>query len=211
MSNFAQPTPLEVVCAHPGKHRTTVYWLQGVTLAWMLVECGVALYASVQAHSPALLAFGSDSVVELLSASVVLLQFLPGAAISERTASRAAGILLYVLAVVVCGIAATSLALKIHPEVSCTGIGITLAALLVMPILARLKRREGRRIGNAALAADAVQSATCAYLALVTLVGLAINAVFHLAWFDCVAALAAVPLLLREGKQAWQGQSCCCH
>lgn len=211
MSNFTHPAPLEAACAPSVQRRTTVYWLQGVTLAWMLIECGISLYAAAKAHSPALLAFGSDSVVELLSASVVLLQFLPGSAISERTASRAAGILLYVLAAVVCGIAAISLVLKTRPEVSGTGIGITVAALLVMPVLARLKRHEGRRIGNAALSADAVQSATCAYLALVTLVGLVTNAVFHLAWFDCVAALAAVPLLLREGRQAWQGQGCCCH
>ena len=209
MSNFAHPAPLEAVCAHSIERRTTVYWLQGVTLAWMLVECGVALYAAAEAHSPALLAFGSDSIVELLSATIVLLQFLPRAAVSERTAGRVAGVLLYVLAAVVCCIAAASLVLKIHPEASRIGIGITLAALIVMPVLARMKRREGRRIGNAALSADAVQSATCAYLALVTLVGLAINAIFHLAWFDCVAALAAVPLLLREGRQAWRGQGCC--
>jgi divalent metal cation (Fe/Co/Zn/Cd) transporter len=211
MSNVAHPAPLEAACAHPLERRTTVYWLQGVTLAWMLVECGVALYSAAEAHSPALLAFGSDSIVELLSASVVLLQFLPRAAVSERTAGRAAGVLLYVLAAVVCCISAASIALRIHPDVSRTGIGITLAALIVMPVLARLKRREGRRIGNAALSADAVQSATCAWLALVTLIGLAVNAVFHLAWFDCVAALAAVPLLLREGRQAWLGQGCCCH
>jgi len=68
---------------------------------------------------------------------------------------------------------------------------ITAAALVAMPVLAGLKRREARRSGNAALAADAVQSATCAYIALVALVGLAVNAAFHIAWFDSVAALAA--------------------
>jgi divalent metal cation (Fe/Co/Zn/Cd) transporter len=90
------------------------------------------------------------------------------------------------------------------------GMAITVAALIAMPALAWLKRREARRSNNAALAADAVQSATCAYLALVTLVGLAVNAVFHIAWMDGVAALLAVPILIQEGRRTWRGQSCAC-
>jgi divalent metal cation (Fe/Co/Zn/Cd) transporter len=157
-----------------------------------------------------MLAFGSDSLVELLSAAVVLLQWMPGRAISERSASRAAGVLLVVLAFVVAAIAVGSLALRLRPETSGAGIGITIAALIAMPVLASLKRREARRSGNAALAADAVQSAACAYIALVTLAGLAVNAAFHIAWFDSVAALAAVPILANEGRSAWQGHACGC-
>jgi divalent metal cation (Fe/Co/Zn/Cd) transporter len=97
-----------------------------------------------------------------------------------------------------------------RPETSLLGIGITLAALIVMPILARLKRREAARTGNAALAADAVQSATCAYLAAIALLGLAANALFRIAWFDSLAALVAIPLLIREGRDAWHGKSCAC-
>jgi divalent metal cation (Fe/Co/Zn/Cd) transporter len=190
--------------------RTAVLWLQSVTLAWMLVECGVAAYAAATARSPALLAFGSDSLVELLSATVVLLQWVPGVALSERRASRAAGALLLVLAVLVAAIAAAALALRVRPETSCSGMAITAAALVAMPVLAGLKRREARRSGNAALAADAVQSATCAYIALVALVGLAVNAAFHIAWFDSVAALAAIPFLIKEGRSAWQGRACGC-
>ncbi len=88
--------------------------------------------------------------------------------------------------------------------------GITVAALLAMPVLAWLKRREARRIDNVALAADAVQSATCAYLAVITLVGLVLNAIFRIAWFDSAAALAALPLLLKEGRAAWRAESCGC-
>jgi divalent metal cation (Fe/Co/Zn/Cd) transporter len=190
--------------------RIAVLWLQGITLAWMLVEFGVAAYAAVTAHSPALLAFGADSLVELLSASVVLLQWIPKMAIPERAASRAAGVLLFVLAGVVVAIAVASMVLHMRPETSCAGIAITVAALIAMPVLAALKRREARLSGNAALAADAVQSATCAYLALITLAGLALNAAFHLAWFDSLAALAAVPLLLKEGRSAWRGHACGC-
>jgi divalent metal cation (Fe/Co/Zn/Cd) transporter len=103
-----------------------------------------------------------------------------------------------------------SLWLRLRPEASRLGIGITLAALVVMPILAKLKRREARRSNNAALAADAVQSATCAYLAAIALAGLAINVLFQIAWFDSLAALVAVPVLLKEGRAAWQGKTCGC-
>jgi divalent metal cation (Fe/Co/Zn/Cd) transporter len=71
-----------------------------------------------------------------------------------------------------------------------------------------LKRKEAR-LDNPALAADAVQSAACAYLAAITLIGLGLNAAFHIGWFDSAAALIAVPLLLKEGREAWQGRSCC--
>ena len=191
-------------------HKTAVYWLQGVTLTWMLVEFGVSTYAAVTARSPVMAAFGSDSLVELLSASVVLLQAIPGASISERKTVRAAALLLFILAFVVVATALASLALHLRPETSCAGIGITIAALIAMPVLAALKRREARRSGNTALAADAVQSATCAYLALIALAGLAINAIFHLPWFDSFAALIAVPFLIKEGRLAWHGRTCGC-
>jgi divalent metal cation (Fe/Co/Zn/Cd) transporter len=138
------------------------------------------------------------------------LQFLPQFSISERSAARAAGALLFALALIVCVMATASLALRLRPETSLLGIGITVSALIVMPILAELKRREARRSNNAALAADAVQSATCAYLAVIALTGLIINALFHFAWFDSVAALAAIPLLLKEGRDAWHGKTCGC-
>jgi len=189
---------------------STVLRLQLITLAWMLVECGVSVYAANAAHSAALLAFGADSFVELLSASVVLAPFIPGIAIAERRIHRLAGGLLFLLALIVAATAATSLALRIKPEASGTGMAITIAALVVMPGLAWLKRREARRSGNVALAADAAQSATCAYLALVTLAGLAVNALFHIAWMDSVAALIAVPILIQEGRSAWRGQNCGC-
>jgi divalent metal cation (Fe/Co/Zn/Cd) transporter len=87
---------------------------------------------------------------------------------------------------------------------------ITVAALVAMPVLATLKRREARRTNNLALAADAVQSATCAYLALITLAGLAANAAFHIPWIDSIAALLAIPILVKEGRSAWQGHTCAC-
>jgi divalent metal cation (Fe/Co/Zn/Cd) transporter len=206
-SQHAQPAS---VCAPPVPRSDAVLWLQTVTLAWMLIECGASLYAAAAAHSPAMLAFGSDSLVELLSAAVVLLRYGSPKSISERNAARIAGALLFVLALVVASTALLSLVFNRQPETSYLGMVVTVAALVAMPILATLKRREARRTNNVALAADAVQSATCAYLALITLAGLAASAVFHIPWFDSLAALLAIPLLLKEGKSAWQGHACGC-
>ena len=189
---------------------TSVLWLQAVTVIWMLAECGVSLFASARAHSPAMLAFGADSLIELFSAALVLLQFLPGLAISKWRAGKIAAVLLFALAAIVTVVAALSLAFNVQPAPSITGIGITVIALIVMPVLGWLKRREAWRLNNPALAADAIQSATCAYLAGVTLLGLGMNAIFHVGWFDAAAALIAVPLLLKEGREAWRGQSCSC-
>jgi divalent metal cation (Fe/Co/Zn/Cd) transporter len=195
---------------HTSRPSSSVLWLQSITLAWMLIECGVSGYAAWTAHSPAVLAFGVDSFVELLSAAVVLLQFTPGFAISERKAARASAVLLFLLAFAVAVIAVLTLALRIEPRPSRAGIAITIAALIAMPVLAKLKRREARRIRNVALAADAVQSATCAYLAMTALAGLACNAAFHIPWLDSVAAFAAIPILIQEGRSAWRGQACGC-
>ena len=188
----------------------TVVWLQCFSVLWMLIECGVALVAASRAHSPALLAFGSDSLVELLSAAVVLLQFAPRLKISEERATRAAALLLFALSAVVSLVAALSLVGKVQPERSPLGIGLTATALLLMPVLGWLKRREARRLDNPALAADAVQSAACAYLAAVTVTGLGANAIFRIRWFDTAAALLAVPLLIKEGRKVWCGQRCNC-
>jgi divalent metal cation (Fe/Co/Zn/Cd) transporter len=176
----------------------------------MLAELGVSVFAAVTARSPAMMAFGSDSLVELLSAGVVLLQWIPKMSISERKANRASAVLLFVLAFAVGLISLGSLVLRLQPEISRSGIGITIAALIAMPTLAYLKRREARLSKNVALAADAVQSATCAYIALITLAGLAVNAAFHIPWFDSLAALVAIPILIKEGRQAWQGHECGC-
>lgn len=211
-------TPIGAACCgsctspQPGEHTaelsTTVAWLQWITIAWMTIECGVSLLAAAQAHSVALLAFGSDSLIELLSAVVVLLQFLPPFPLKKAQANRAAGLLLFLLAGVVVCIA--WLGRTREMETSRIGIVITVLALFAMPALAWMKRREARKINNRALAADATQSATCAYLAAVTLAGLLIFAVWHIRWVDTVAALAAIPILLVEGRRAWRGEGCGC-
>lgn len=189
---------------------STVVWVQSITLLWMMVELTLSARAAFTSHSPALLAFASDSLVELLSAAVVLLPYTPALRIPELQATRAAAVLLYALSVVVAGIAVVDLVKRGHPARTRLGMAITLAALIMMPVLAAVKRRQARLTGNVALAADAVQSATCAYLALITLTGLALNAVFQMSWFDPVAALVAVPLLLHEANEARRGHICAC-
>lgn len=195
-------------CAPSAELPRTVAWLQWITLAWMMLECGAALWAAAQAHSVALLAFGADSLVEMLSATVVLLQFLPRFPLKKDYADRSAAVLFFVLAVVVACIAWLGRGRPM--ETSCVGIGVTALALVVMPVLAWMKRREAQRMNNRALAADATQSATCAYLAGVTLAGLVIFAVWQVRWVDTVAALIAMPILIVEGRRAWRGEGCGC-
>ncbi len=184
--------------------------LQILTIAWMLLECAVALVSSWRSRSPLLLAFGSDSLVELLSAGVVLLQYTSSYRIEMHRAARWAGVLLYLLAGVVTCIAIWTLFSAGKPEASWPGIAITVAALIVMPLLSRAKRKAAAIRNDRALAADAVQSAVCAYLAGISLLGLAANALLHLRWIDPVAALVAVPVIVVEARRALRGDACGC-
>ncbi|HEY2471642.1 MAG TPA: cation transporter [Terracidiphilus sp.] len=183
-------------------------WLQTITIAWMIVECGAALWAASQAQSVALLAFGSDSLIELLSAVVVLLQFLPRFPLKKAYADKTAAALLFLLAVIVVCIAWFGRARPM--QTSYIGVAVTALALVIMPVLAWIKRKQAQRMNNRALAADATQSATCAYLAAVTLAGLAVYAVWHVRWVDTIAALGAVPIILVEGRRSWRGEGCGC-
>lgn len=184
--------------------------LQLVTLGWMLLEGSVALAAAWKASSVSLLAFGSDSIVELISSVIVLLQFTSRFHISKVRAARFCGTLLYCLAGIVCVVAVGGLFDRLNADTSRLGIAITGGALLIMPILARMKRDAAETLRNKALRADAVQSATCAYLAALTLGGLLLRWAFGLHWLDQVAALAAVPILIIEARRARKGQTCTC-
>ena len=185
--------------------------VQVLTIVWMTVEAVVSLLASWKARSPALLAFGGDSAIELFSAVVVLWRFRAAAAHEdvERRAARVAGALLFALAANVAVSSALSLLGDSEPSPALAGIAILIAALAVMPWLAKEKRRLSAATGSAALRADAAQSALCAYLSLIALVGLAVNAIWHMAWADPVAALLIIPLVLREGWQVTRGKPCC--
>jgi divalent metal cation (Fe/Co/Zn/Cd) transporter len=186
--------------------------VQTVTIAWMSVEAAVSLFAAWRARSPALLAFGGDSAIELLSAAVVLWRFHVSDAHegAERWAARVAGGLLFALAAFVAITSVASLLGYSEPNPTFLGMAILIAAAAVMPWLAKEKRRLSGATGSAALRADAAQSALCAYLSLIALAGLAINAIWRVKWADPIAALAVLPLIVWEGREAMRGRTCGC-
>ena len=186
--------------------------IQTLTIVWMTVEAAVSLGAAWMARSPALLAFGGDSAIELLSAIVVLWRFRAHAdqQQSEKRAARIAAVLLFILAVYVAVVSALTLLGYSEPKTTFVGIAVLVAATAIMPWLAKEKRKLSAITGSAALRADAAESALCAYLALVALVGLGINAIWQVTWADPVAALVIVPLILREGREAMRGKTCGC-
>lgn len=194
-------------------HTGRIRQVQLFTIVWMFVEGVVSLFSAWRARSPALLAFGGDSIIELASAVVVLWRFRSGSACEtkESRAARIAGALLFVLAACVAAVSAVSLLGYGEPKPSVTGIVILLLAAVVMPMLAREKRKLSAVTGCAALRADAAESAVCAYLSVVALVGVGVNTVWHTSWADPVAALVIVPLIVREGREAMRGKACGCH
>jgi divalent metal cation (Fe/Co/Zn/Cd) transporter len=192
------------------KTSNRVVQIQVLTLIWMCVEAAVSLGAAWSTRSPALLGFGGDSAIELLSAAVVLrhFYFTNGRAHEERTA-KIAGRLLFLLAGFVVPASAFALLGHVEPRPNTLGIVLLVVAAIGMPWLARQKRRLSGATGSAALRADAAESALCGYLALIALAGLVVNAIWGVEWADPLAALGLVPLILREGWEAMKGKPCC--
>ena len=182
--------------------------LQVLTIAWMTVEAVVSLAAAWNSHSPALFAFGGDSLVELLSAAVVFWRFR--FELNEARAARIAGALLFMLAGLVVLTSVLSFLGYREVQRSLVGIGILLAAAVGMPWLANRKRQLAGITSSAALKADAAESALCAYMAWIALAGLAVNAIWGKSWADPLAALALTPLILREGWEAFKSSKLCC-
>jgi divalent metal cation (Fe/Co/Zn/Cd) transporter len=204
-----------LVAAPPGtftpETARRVIRIQALTLVWMSVEAVVSLGAAWLARSPALLGFGGDSAVELLSAAVVLWRFYSPSRgdHAERQAARIAGGLLFALAAFVALASVLTLLGHVEARSSPIGIVVLILAAVVMPWLAKQKRQLSVATASAALRADAAESAVCGNLALIALAGLAINAIWRLGWADPVAALALLPLIVREGCEAMKGKPCC--
>jgi len=186
--------------------------IQAITIAWMSVEAGVALWVAWRAKSPALLAFGGDSGIELFSAVIVLGRFRKHLADEngERRAARIAGVLLVTLALFIVASSLLTLLRYSEPKSSYVGIAILLAAGTLMPWLARQKRKLSAETRSAALRADAAESMLCAYLSWIALIGLAAHAYFGVAWPDPAAALVITPLVLWEAREALRGRACDC-
>jgi divalent metal cation (Fe/Co/Zn/Cd) transporter len=188
--------------------------LEYFTLGWNLLEALVAVVAGGIAGSIALVGFGVDSLIECVSGAVLLWRLSSSAhdESREKLALRLVGVSFFLLAAYVCVEAVRSLVTREPPDASVTGIVLSILSLIVMPVLARAKRRVAADIGSRALVADSRQTDLCAYLSAILLVGLALNALFGWWWADPLAALVMTPIIAREGVEAWRGEVCDdCH
>lgn len=188
--------------------------LEFLSLGWSLTEAGVAVVAGLMAGSVALMGFGADSVIESFSSLVLIwrLSSTEHDELRERIALRGVGICFLILAFYILADAGLSLVHREPPQTSFIGIVLSIVTLLVMPVLARAKRKVAARLNSASLTADSRQTDLCAWLAGIVLMGLALNAAFGWWWADPVAALGMAPIIVREGLQALRGEVCsgCC-
>jgi divalent metal cation (Fe/Co/Zn/Cd) transporter len=193
-----------------------------ITIGWMIIEGGASLLLGWATKSLLLEAFGIDSVIELCSAGVLLWRLNVEASgnaddatveVIERRAARIVGFALYVLAAYVA--LNSAYGLFINPRVTDThdsvwGILIGVVAKIGMPILAAYKLKVAARLQSRALRADAMEAITCGYLSIVLMLGLAATRLFGWWWLDSVAALALIPFLIKEGREAISGGCGCC-
>lgn len=198
-------------------------WIELVTIGWMLVEATVALSVGFATRSVSLQGFGVDSVIELIAGGILLWRLRVeqrGGSLdlierAERRAAWVTAISLFALALYLIGDSTLTLLTSTRPESSWWGLGLAVAAALIMPLLWQSKLRIAGRIGSAALKADAACSVTCAYMSLTLLLGLLLNRLLGWWWADPLAGLALVYFLAREGREAWHeartGEACHCH
>jgi len=219
---MAQPlTQISERTTRAGQVRLGV-WIELVTIVWMVIEASVALSVGFATRSVSLQGFGLDSIVELIAGGILLWRLLieqrggstERIEVAERRASWVTAISLFALAVYIVGDSAFAFVTQTQPEASWWGVGLALAAAIIMPLLWQGKLRVAKRIGSAALKADAACSVTCAYMSLTLLVGLLLNRLFGWWWADPLAALALVYFLVQEGREALHeartGETCSC-
>lgn len=184
--------------------------IAATSVTYNVVEAVIAIAAGTVAGSVALIGFGLDSVVEVFSGAVILWQFrhaVPQA--RERQALRLIAVSFFALAAYVSVESVRALLGRAEPDVSGVGIGLALASLAVMPFLSWAQRRTGRQLGSGAVVADGTQTLLCTYLSAVLLLGLVLNATLGWAWADPLAGLVIAGVALKEGVDAWRGESCC--
>lgn len=187
--------------------------LELFTILWNSAEGLISVVLGLIAGSVALIGFGVDSFIETSSGVVLLwrLQTARDADSAERaeaTALRLVGASLLALAAYIVYDAGLSLIKRTPPDASLAGIALAVASLVVMPLLAREKRRVASSLNSRALFADSFQTSICTYLSAILLAGLSLNAVLGWWWADPIAALAMVPLIVREGREALRGERC---
>lgn len=183
-----------------------VRFIVGFTITYNVIEAIVAIWAGSMASSAALIGFGLDSIVEVLSAAAVAWQFTrKDPERWEKATVRAIGIAFFALAAYVIIDAVLTLTGVEEVDHSPLGIGIATLSLLVMPALAWFEFRTGRELGSRSVQADAKQLLLCIYLSGTVLIGLLLNLLFGWMWADSVAALIVAGLAIREGVEAWRG------
>ncbi len=187
-----------------------IRWLVAATISYNVLEAVVALGAGVRASSTALIGFGLDSVIEVSSAAAVAWQF-SGADPErrERIALRVIAFSFFALALYVTVDSIRALLGAAEPRHSSIGIVLAAVSLVIMPVLSHAQRRAGRELGSCSAVADSKQTLLCTYLSAVLLAGLLLNSLLGWSWADPVAALVIAVVAVREGREAWRGDSCC--
>ena len=185
------------------------------TIAYNVVEGIVAVTAGLLAGSVALVGFGFDSCIEVTAATIVLIRLraeIRGGTVDElkeRRALRMVALTFFALAVYVTVEGVRDLLTGAVPEVSPAGIALTALSVVVMPLLARAKRRVGEQMGSRLVVADAAETKLCAWLSVSTFAGLAGYAVAGWTWLDPIAGFVIAMFALLEGREAWQGELAC--
>jgi divalent metal cation (Fe/Co/Zn/Cd) transporter len=188
--------------------------LEYFTIAWNSLEGLIAVTAGVAAGSISLVGFGVDSFIEVTSGAALLWRMSMDADAEsrervERLTLRIVGCCFLALSAYVAWEAVSDLAAQRAPAHSPVGVALALVSLVVMPLLSRAKRRVGRALRSGAMEADAMQTQLCAYLSAILLGGLLLNLMWGLWWADPIAALIMVPIIGREGIEAFRGDACC--
>ncbi|MEQ1874616.1 MAG: cation transporter [Ilumatobacteraceae bacterium] len=198
-----------LIAADRARLERTARSLAWGTIIWNVAEAIVAIGSGIVAGSIALVGFGIDSSIEVFAAVVVLWRMRGVDEERERHALKLIACSFFVLAAYVTVEAARDLLADTDPDTSPVGIGLAIASLIVMPILAVAKKRTGVALSNRTVIADAAETKLCTYLSIVLLVGLLLDATLGWWWADPVAALGIAYLAVREGREAWAGDSCC--
>lgn len=179
-----------------------------ITIGWNSLEGILAVGAAIFAGSVALVGFGVDSVIEVSSGAIVLWRLVSGEK-REKLALKLVGVSFLALGAYIAFDAVKSLIYRELPNASYIGIGVAALSLIVMPLLARAKRKVATNLNSRAMHADSRQTDLCAYLSAILLGGLILNAIFGWWWADPVAALIMVPIIAKEGIDALRGETCC--
>lgn len=180
------------------------------TITYNVIEAVVALTEGARVSSTALIGFGLDSVIEVSSAAAVAWQFAgrdPEA--REKVALRIIAFSFFGLATYVAVDAIRSLLGIGEAQHSTIGIALAALSLVIMPVLSYAQRRAGRELGSLSAVADSKQTLLCTYLSAVLLVGLLLNSIFGWSWADPIAGLVIAAVAVREGLEAWKGDTCC--